>query len=48
MKMSNNQKYVIDGKLYGVFPMLLSSAVSLVFLILAVDQLRGGNGKILQ
>ena len=44
--MSNKQKYVIDGKLYGVFPMLFSSAVSLVFLILAVDQLRGGSGKI--
>lgn len=45
-KMSNKQKYVIDGKLYGKFPMLFSSAVSLVFLILAVDQLRGGSGKI--
>ncbi len=48
MKMSNKQKYVIDGKLYGKIPMLFSSAVSLVFLILAVDQLRGGSGKILQ
>ena len=46
MKMSNKQKYVIDGKLHGGFPMLFSSAVSLVFLILAVDQLRGGSGKI--
>lgn len=44
--MSNKQKYVIGGKLYGVFPMLFSSAVSLVFLALAVDQLRGGSGKI--
>ena len=46
MKMSNKQKYVIDGKLYGKIPMLFSSAVSLVFLALAVDQLRGGSGKI--
>ena len=44
--MSNKQKYVIDGKLYRKFPMLFSSAVSLVFLALAVDQLRGGSGKI--
>ena len=45
-KMSNEQRYIIDGKFYGVFPMIFASAVSIVFLALAVDQLRGGNGKI--
>ena len=45
-KMRNEQRYIIDGKFYGVFPMIFASAVSIVFLALAVDQLRGGNGKI--
>lgn len=46
-KIRNEQRYIIDGKFYGVFPMIFASAVSIVFLALAVDQLRGGDGKIL-
>ena len=45
-KIRNEQRYIIDGKFYGVFPMIFASAVSIVFLALAVDQLIGGDGKI--
>ena len=41
----NNKRYVIDGKTNGVFRMIITSAISIVFAVLSVNQLIGGNGK---
>ena len=41
----NNKRYVIDGKTNGVFRMIITSAISIAFAVLSVNQLMGGNGK---
>ena len=43
--MSDNQKYIIDGKDYGILRIVFASMISIFFAILSIDQLFGNSNK---